>query len=261
MVSENVIKIDSDKCTGCGLCISDCVRYNIIMENGKAKIQNTTCNRCCHCFAICPANAITMENFDLNEINPVNENDKIDADTLLNIFKSSRSIRNFKNKPIEQEKLDKILEAGRYTPTAKNVQDVTYTVISNNNNRDIEKEAVKTFKKLKKINFLISPFMQLYKVTNNFFFYGAPYTILIKSPSTVNASLAAANMALMAEAQGLGVLYSGYFKLAIKLNKKLQQLLKLNKDDKVQVCLIIGYTDLKYQRTVPRKKSSIDWIN
>ena len=40
-----------------------------------------------------------------------------------------RSIRKFLDKEIEKEKIEKIIEAGRWTPTGKNAQDVSYIVI------------------------------------------------------------------------------------------------------------------------------------
>lgn len=38
---------------------------------------------------------------------------------LLNFIKFRRSVRHYKNKPVEKEKLERILEAGRYTATGQ----------------------------------------------------------------------------------------------------------------------------------------------
>ena len=45
------------------------------------------------------------------------------------VIRSRESARKFCNKEIEQEKLDKILEAGRLAPTAKNVQPIKIYVV------------------------------------------------------------------------------------------------------------------------------------
>ena len=45
------------------------------------------------------------------------------------VIKERKSTRKFSDKPLEQEKLDKILEAGRLAPTAKNVQPFKVYVI------------------------------------------------------------------------------------------------------------------------------------
>lgn len=75
----------------------------------------------------------------------------------------------------------------------------------------------------------------------------------------VDASLASASMELMAEAMGLGTLYVGLFAVAAKLNKRIRYELALAKKEKVVVCLARGYPNVKYIRTVPRKKAGVEW--
>ena len=40
------------------------------------------------------------------------------------VIRERKATRKFSDKPLEQEKLDKILEAGRLAPTAKNIQPI-----------------------------------------------------------------------------------------------------------------------------------------
>ncbi|MCJ7507237.1 MAG: nitroreductase family protein [candidate division Zixibacteria bacterium] len=50
----------------------------------------------------------------------------------MNVFeaiKKRRSIRGYLDKPIEEEKLKRVLEAGRLAPSAKNAQDWKYVVV------------------------------------------------------------------------------------------------------------------------------------
>lgn len=53
------------------------------------------------------------------------------------IIRKRTSVRKFSNKKLEKEKLDKILEAGRLAPTAKNNQPIKIYVV--NSNEGIEK--------------------------------------------------------------------------------------------------------------------------
>ena len=41
-----------------------------------------------------------------------------------NVIRERKATRKFSDKPVEQEKLEKILEAGRVAPTAKNIQPI-----------------------------------------------------------------------------------------------------------------------------------------
>ena len=49
-------------------------------------------------------------------------------------------------------------------------------------------------------------------------------------------------------------------KIASKDNKDILDLLGINDGNQIVSCLVIGYPNVKYQRTVPRKKASINWI-
>jgi NAD-dependent dihydropyrimidine dehydrogenase PreA subunit len=54
------MRIDSEKCTGCGLCIPYCTVNAISIKNGKAWINESECVECYACLraAVCPTNAI-----------------------------------------------------------------------------------------------------------------------------------------------------------------------------------------------------------
>ncbi|MGZ7043125.1 MAG: nitroreductase family protein, partial [Methanobacterium sp.] len=48
----------------------------------------------------------------------------------LDLVKSRYSVRAYKNQPVEEEKLEKILEAARFAPTAVNYQPFKIIVIN-----------------------------------------------------------------------------------------------------------------------------------
>lgn len=259
MDKQSDVKIDLEKCVGCGKCVKDCPEYNIVMENKKADIKKGRCLKCGHCVAICPRNAVSIPEYDEKEIITLREEDKLDADTLLRVIKGGRSIRKFKDIPVEIEKLQQIIEAGRYTATASNSQDVSYIVITEKN-KEIEREAVKLLRALKKPLGLFLPIVRSANVDDEFFFKNASAIIVILSNNKVNGALAASNMELMAEALGLGTLYSGFFTAAVNISSKLRRMLNMEKGQKVVTTLVIGYPNVKYIRTAPRKKAVVKFV-
>ena len=250
----NPVFIDEEKCIGCSLCVKDCPDSCLYLEDNKAHVLDSGCIECGHCFAICPQGAVRMTNYDCPDeaVVPMTE---IDSETLLKAMRSRRSIRHFTRQQVENEKKEKILESGRYSPTGGNAQNVAFTILGSRQH-EAEKICVKLFRTGKKLGAAFVPFLKRVKITDDFFFKGAPLVIVVSSKSNVNAGLASAYMEIMAESLGLGVLYSGFFVLCSKISGKLRKLIRLPKGHSVVSCMIIGYPAVKYKRIVPRKPVS-----
>ena len=126
-----MFKVNREKCIACMQCIKDCPARVISLKDGKAEINNEGCIKCGHCVAICPVYAVSTDDYNMEEVKPYDkENFTVEAENLLNFIKFRRSVRRFKNKPVEKEKLEQIIEAGRFTQTSTNSQDVSYTVVT-----------------------------------------------------------------------------------------------------------------------------------
>lgn len=249
-----MVSIEKDKCVGCGLCVSDCVAGYLKLENGKVSTKDFGCISCGHCYAICPQNAIRVDGVeDGGETADLLE---FDSDKLLRALKSRRSIRQFAACGVEKEKLQMILEAGRYCPTGSNAQDVAYTVLGSRQ-AEAESVCVGLFRKGIGAAGKVSSVAKNFNVDDHFFFKGAPLVIVVSGKSTVNASLASSYMEIMAESLGLGVLYSGFFIACTKLSPKLRRILDLPKGHKAVTCMVIGYPKVKYRRIPGRKAGNI----
>ena len=76
---RKIIKIDKEKCNGCGLCVKACHEGAIQMIDGKASlIRDDYCDGLGDCLPVCPTNAISFEMREALEYNEeaVNENKK-----------------------------------------------------------------------------------------------------------------------------------------------------------------------------------------
>jgi nitroreductase len=201
----------------------------------------------------------------------------ITPEALLKLIKTRRTIRHFKPDKVERQKIDMILEAGRFSPTGSNRQDVAYYVIENNMYRLREiiinklvalgQDIVTNGPKVYPLRYAERWFQmgELLKRDSDGYdplFFHAPLVILLAgdASSPINATIAASNMELMVYTQGLGMLYSGFTRIGAQDNPELDEFLGLNDNTKIAACLVIGYPDVRYLRTAPRNKPDVHYI-
>ena len=157
---------------------------------------------------------------------------------VLDAIRSRRSIRSFKDKPIEEEKLLRILEAGRLAPSAKNMQEWRYILVKDKELR--RKVAV--------------------ACNNQYFIAEAPVVIVGcatmadyvltcgQSAYTIDVSISMDHMSLQAVEEGLGTCWIGAFR-----EDEVKRILNVPTEMRVVEVMPLGYP--KFQpEAKPRMK-------
>jgi nitroreductase/NAD-dependent dihydropyrimidine dehydrogenase PreA subunit len=281
--------IDYSKCIDCGDCVKTCDAklYSHDEEEKQVVFKNpyNTCIKCGHCIAICPSEAILFEHEDevFNFTGANNIPKIVSYDDLIKILRMRRSIRVYKDEPIPEEKLVKILEAMRYAPTASNRQNWRLTVVTDKKEIEyLSKESVKDLKLAKKVlplRYLALPFLpsglrkraldprtkiilnrelDLLAKGKDIVFFDAPCIVILYSRSYTtymapnDAGVVLTHAMLAAQALGLGTCWIGIAQRAMQ-KKKLRKYFKVPKGYNVYGVLTIGVPDIAYQRAPPKK--------
>ncbi len=252
MEYKHVVSIDKNGCTKCNLCVLDCPANAIKIVGEGAEVVSSYCIDCGHCVAICPKNVVTISGFE-DELIEIDEATRINPDDFLMHMKTRRSVRRFTDEKVSREHIEMLIEAGRYSPTARNLQGVSYVVLQKNIPA-YEKIAVNVFVKLKNVVSKFTDKLDSLVIDENYLFKNAPLVIVIKANNKIDGTIAASSMEIMAHALGLGAFYSGMFSIVANISPKLRKMLKITPKDKVVTTLVIGHPKVKYKRTAPKKR-------
>jgi nitroreductase/NAD-dependent dihydropyrimidine dehydrogenase PreA subunit len=270
-----MIKIDLEKCIGCGTCKADCPAANIAIKDGKA-VSGKWCLECGHCTAVCKQKAVTLlGDYDPAEVLEYDDPQKfaILPDQLLNFVKFRRSVRQFSDEPVSDADIAKILEMGRYTQTGANTQTLRYIVLTQETLREITPIALKTLaeldvksvdKKEIRVPYQYLNFQSIWlnwysvyqKKQRDLLFHGAPNALLVVSRTCneVDGCFNAGHLELMINALGLGACLMGFGTFAFDRSPELKKRAGIKEGESVIFMMVFGHPKVKYFRTVNRKK-------
>lgn len=278
---EKIIDIDATTCIKCGKCVRVCPSLIFAQgDDSKITMENKEgCIVCGHCVAACPTGSITHSCFPTQSIHKIDYSAMPTPEQVMLLCKARRSNRAFSKKAIPENALTQILEAAHRAPTASNMQQVEFTLVT-----DPEKlKAITSFTinvfgaiagKLKNpiIKFALKPFMpgvykylpqfdrltSMHNMGKDMILRGATAVIFIHTPQQSrfgcqDANLAYQNGSLMAESLGVSQFYTGFVCTAVKQDKdeKLAKLLGIN--GTIHAGMALGMPSFNYQNYIDRK--------
>ena len=162
-----------------------------------------------------------------------------------------QSVRRYdKNRPIEKEKLMRILEAGRLAPSASNSQPWTFVIVDEP--ELVEKVSRTTFSKLIAFNkFVIdAPLHIVLVVEKPKMITQIGGSIKNKEYPLIDIGIAAEHMCLQAEEDGIGSCMLGWFD-----EKKIKELLQIPKSKTIGLVIPFGYPIENYPLRKKIRKS------
>lgn len=275
---EKTITIDQTSCIKCGKCIKVCPSM-LFSINDHVSVDSQGCIECGHCVATCPTGSITHSDFPESSIHKIDYSALPSPEQMLLISRTRRSNRAFSKQAIPQQMLDMILEAAHRAPTASNLQQVEFTVVTDPEKlRQISRFTIDTFASIvrKLTNPLIKPILKLampsiynyvpsfnrltqeYDKGNDMVLRGATAVIFIHTPTksrfgAQDSNLAYQNGSLMAESLGVSQFYTGFVCSAIKQSKK--ELLGI--PGTIHAGMALGMPSFRFENYIDKKPIKI----
>jgi nitroreductase/ferredoxin len=305
-IQNGVMKIDSDKCTGCGLCIKNCPFK--CWEMGEKDVpqlkDDYACFSCSNCMVSCPVDAVSLvrpyqvdggffdtgfPEYTLPEDPKDAEGNPAEYTEMEREILNRRSIRNFKDAPVPEPLIRRILEAGRFAPSGGNTQpwkfavvtdkafiqeleDVCYNINSGLYNLYANDETLMDF-----VGAAGKPLPVAlcdYRVIGGGFravarkelpvFLNAPCLIFMAGNEKLtfpdlNVGISGMNMNLAALSLGLGFCWSNFGAVVTHV-PEIKATLGFGEDWRVVTSAAIGYPKFKQQGIVPRMSRKVTWI-
>ena len=196
----------------------------------------------------------------------------MDAFTLI---RTRHSTRKFLQKPVEKEKLEQVIEAGRFAPSGGNNQTTHFIVIQDRAVlTELARIAREEFAKMElapDTYASLAKAIQLSKKGSYVFHYNAPVLVLTANRigygnNMADCSCAVENMMLMANALDLGSCWINQINWLNENPAMVAYLKRLGMQDgeTVYVSMALGYPDsedgLPFRRVVERKGNPVTFI-
>ncbi|MDO5566586.1 MAG: 4Fe-4S dicluster domain-containing protein, partial [Planctomycetia bacterium] len=137
------VQIDTTRCTHCGQCVRDCLAKILVMsENGNPEFVpggSSRCFACQHCMAVCPTGAFSWS--DKNPNDAFLPRLEPSPETMINLLRQRRSIRQYKHENVEQNIIDQLHAAMAFVPTGCNDHRLFFSYSDDLKTTDIVRQA------------------------------------------------------------------------------------------------------------------------
>ena len=251
--------VTKESCTHCGLCIQDCPIYALEFDDeqfpqyapGKAEF----CIGCQHCLAICPSGAASFGGKKPEHSHSVSLEHSAG---LLQLIQSRRSIRRYKDAPVDSAAVQEIVKMLPFIPTAKNADDLYFSLVATKEKMDAILRV--TYQKIAEMEnptglYLLAK--EAFHAGKDLIFRGAPAMVAVATDKetvaegceTVDSVIALSYFELYAQSLGLGTTWCGYAFMIAQQIPEMYALLEIPENYTLGYTMLFGMPAVKYQRT------------
>ena len=269
--------VDLEKCNQDGLCAMACptkvIKFDSADDVPVPRDEfKEYCLECGHCAAVCPTGALSLDWLKSEQCPPMRKELAATEPQVEQWLRSRRSIRNYKSKPVERDKLARLLEIACCAPSAKNNQPWNWTVVEDPaETRRMAGMVIEWMRALIEQHPEQAELRGFPRVVASWdageerICRGAPHIIVVHGEKdsgfgAEDCATALSYLELFAPAIGLGTCWGGYFTSAVNFYPPLFGALGLPAHHKAFGAVMVGYPKFKYQRLPVRKSPRVRYL-
>ncbi len=264
-----LIEINRETCTKCGICTQVCRMIWGKEGDYPSQVPGTDefCMRCGHCVGICPTGSLTHKEMPANQIPVIAKSLLVSFKQCAQLIKSRRSIREFQDKAVPREEIERIIDVARYSPTGHNGQEVQWLVINDRAKmKQISAVGAEWLRFVMKSNpqmaAMFQGIIQQTDAGRDMFLHNAPAAVLAfaekNNPiSATDCALALGYFDLAANTLGLGCCWAGFFYMSAGSYPDMIKAVGIPEGFTPYGALMVGYPKYKYHRMPARKPARI----
>ena len=267
--------VDGSACRRDGICVAVCP-VGILVRGDDAPPERAPgaealCISCGHCVAACPYGACSLDTMPSASCPPVRPEWRLSPEQSEHFLRSRRSIRVYKETPVEEGRLERLIRTARYAPSGHNCQPVRWLVISGR--EQVGALAAHTVDWMRSIcaakpeagrRMSLDRIVAGWDAGRDLVCRGAPHLVVAHAPKSdptapSACTLALAYLELAAPSHGLGCCWAGYLHMATLHWPPLQEALALPAGDAFQGALLVGEPRYRYHRLPLRREPEVTW--
>ena len=271
-----LVTVDETKCKRDGICAAECPTRIIVLEGEEgfpviAPEREAYCLTCGHCVAVCPHGAMSMAGVAIQDCPEIDKDLQLSWEQAEQFLRSRRSIRVYKDKAVERQTMQKLIETARYAPTASNAQNVHWLVINGREQlKEFSGQTIEWMRRIIKAQpdslpaAYFRPVVAGWEAEYDGILRNAPTLLVASAPSAnlnglVDCSIALSYLELAAMPLGLGTCWAGLLRSAMLNTPEMPQSMGLPKNHAWYYPMMIGYPKFEYHRLPERRQPPIIW--
>ena len=284
--------VNPETCRGDGICAEVCPENVLQIVDGTAATvpdRAEACIECGQCVAVCPTDSLQMPQFPAEEFADL-VRQPLDYDRFFDFLRLRRSVRAFKDRPVERELTEKILAAAATAPMSFPPHSTGVVVVESREERDfLLRELVKDYASMLKAfsnplgrtmirlaagaeryRMLKEYIVEIARYNNEAFhrdgadryMYNAPLLLLFHGSRQAmsyeeNAHLVCHHAMLAALSLGLGTTIIGLIPPIVDRSKVLRGRYGIPRHHSVITSLIVGHPKYKYKKSIRRDLAGV----